>query len=78
MIEQQDLLTTLKRLMRLTRKGIIDWKEPKPAHENALPSFEGQYNDLVFRLEDVISPLLQVITCAACRTFNPCLISSIA
>lgn len=56
MSDDRDFLTTIKQLMRLTRKGKIDWKEQKPAHENALPSFEGEYNDLLFRLEDA-SPM---------------------
>lgn len=55
MSDQSDYLTTVKELMRLTRDGKIQWKEKDPIHANALPSYEGQYNDLLFRLEDAIS-----------------------
>lgn len=56
MSDQRDFLTTIKQLMRFTREGKIEWQERDPAHKNALPSFEGQYNDMVFRLEDAVSP----------------------
>lgn len=55
MSDQSDYLTTVKELMRLTRNGRIQWEEKDPVHANALPSYEGQYNDLLFRLEDAIS-----------------------
>lgn len=56
MSERSEYLTTVKELMRLTRSGQIQWEEKEPIHDNALPSFEGKYNDLLFRLEDAISP----------------------
>ncbi|NBB73685.1 MAG: hypothetical protein GVY35_08410 [Bacteroidetes bacterium] len=56
MSEQSEYLTTVKELMRLTRNGQIQWREKEPVHKNALPSFEGKYNGLLFRLEDAISP----------------------
>jgi len=55
MSDQSDYLTTVKELMRLTRNGKIQWEEKDPVHANALPSYEGQYSDLLFRLEDAIS-----------------------
>lgn len=59
--EEPDFLTTIKELMRLTRKGVLDWSVDhsitfetfrNPNSPERLPTYKAEYDNLVFIIED--------------------------
>lgn len=42
--------------MRLTRSNSIQWQEDEATRESVLPTYDGTYNNISFRLEDAVSP----------------------
>lgn len=53
MSDFSDFITTVKQLMRLTRNGKIEWEKQPSEHHEGSPFFEGNYEDLTFRLRHI-------------------------